>query len=91
MNITHTYDADLDICLKSPNGSQIELVNGKVEVVIILPTQYCITGGGAITSGSAPFTGNYAPEQAFSGLSGSANGTWNLVVVDDVKFDWEHY
>ncbi|MBP6513058.1 MAG: T9SS type A sorting domain-containing protein, partial [Bacteroidia bacterium] len=38
--------------------------------------------GTAIGSGVAPFTGNYVPQQAFSGLTGSANGTWRLRVSD---------
>ncbi|MDG2370356.1 MAG: T9SS type A sorting domain-containing protein, partial [Flavobacteriales bacterium] len=45
------------------------------------------TGGSAITSGSAPFTGTYAPEEAFTGLSGTANGTWTLSVYDDAGGD----
>lgn len=87
ININHTYDADLDIFLKAPNGSQIQLSTDNGGSGNNFTNTVFITGATAITSGSAPFTGNFAPEQAFSTLTGSANGTWNLVVVDDAGDD----
>src|SRR6185295_10859097 len=45
-------------------------------------------GGAAITSGSAPFTGTFAPQQAFSGFNGlNPNGNWNLNITDMANTD----
>ena len=87
MNINHTYVADLDVFLKAPNGSQIELTTDNGGSGNNFTGTVFVTGAAAITSGSVPFTGNYAPEQPFSSLTGSANGTWNLVVKDDAGND----
>ncbi len=81
-SLTHTYDGDLKIELVAPNGSAIILasgVGGSGDNFIRTKFQ---TGGTAIASGAAPFTGTYAPSQAFSGLTGSANGTWGLRITD---------
>ncbi len=83
LNITHPYVADLDIFLKAPNGSQIELSSDNGGSGNNYTNTVFETGGSSITSGSAPFTGTYSPEQPFSSLTGSANGTWYLVVEDD--------
>ena len=41
-----------------------------------------------ITSGSAPFTGSYQPEQPLSVLDGlNAAGDWQLEVIDDAGID----
>ena len=81
-SLTHTWDADLKVELLAPNGSVITLaagVGGSGDNFI--RTRFMNTGT-AIGSGVAPFTGNYVPQQAFSGLTGSANGTWRLRVSD---------
>lgn len=81
-SLTHTYDGDLKIELIAPNGSFITLANsvgGSGDNFIRTKFQ---TGGTGIANGAAPFTGTYAPSQAFSGLTGSANGTWGLRITD---------
>lgn len=93
-NVTHTYDADLVFTLQAPDGSRITLVNQKGGGGENFVNTLITTGGAALGSGSAPFTGSYAPEQAFSGLTGSAQGTWKLIIADtagaDIGFlqDW---
>ncbi len=87
INITHTYDADLDIFLVSPNGGALELVtdvggaNNNFQT-----TCFTATAGTAVTAGSAPFNGTYRPEGSFAncinvGVNG--NGTWYLCITDD--------
>lgn len=88
LNINHGFDGDVNISLKCPNGTVINLSDdngGSGDDYI----NTCFTNsGGSITLGTAPFTGSFTPEQALSGLSGcTANGTWSLVVTDDAGLD----
>ncbi|MBL0341999.1 MAG: T9SS type A sorting domain-containing protein [Bacteroidetes bacterium] len=87
ININHGYTGDMDIFLKAPNGSQIELSTDNGAGGNNYTNTVFVTGAASITTGAAPFTGNFAPEQAFSTLTGSANGIWNLVVKDDAGSD----
>lgn len=84
VNIYHTWVQDLDISLIAPNGSTINLSsdNGGSGSNYI-NTVFTASGLISIISGTAPFTGNYTPEEPFSNLSGSAVGNWTLKVVDD--------
>ncbi|MBL7915561.1 MAG: proprotein convertase P-domain-containing protein [Bacteroidia bacterium] len=87
INITHQFNADLDIFLKAPNGSQIELSTDNGGSGQNYVNTLFQTGGGSITAASAPMTGTFAPEQAFSTLTGTGDGTWSLVVKDDAADD----
>ncbi|HEY1040355.1 MAG TPA: proprotein convertase P-domain-containing protein, partial [Bacteroidia bacterium] len=87
INISHTWDSDLDIFLRCPSGTLLELStdNGGTGDHY---TNTCFVPAPAtnITAGSPPFTGNFLPEGAggLGALSGcTANGTWTLVVTDD--------
>jgi Zn-dependent metalloprotease/subtilisin-like proprotein convertase family protein len=81
-SLTHTYDADLRIELIAPNGSVITLASGVGGAGDNFIRTRFTTTGTAITNGTAPFTGNYTPQQAFSNLTGTANGTWVLRITD---------
>ncbi|MBP7809015.1 MAG: proprotein convertase P-domain-containing protein [Bacteroidia bacterium] len=88
ISISHTYNQDLDISLKAPNGTIIDLSsdNGGTGDNYT-NTSFGYTGG-PITSGSAPFTGSFTPEQSFSNFTGTTNnGTWSLIVADDASAD----
>lgn len=96
LNITHTYTGDLDITLYAPDGSSIDLSSDNGGGGNNYTNTVFTSGvGTAITSGSAPFTGNYTPEVAFSNLTGTANGNWKLKIADDYSgdigdlLDWE--
>ncbi len=52
-----------------------------------LTTTFIPSASTSITDGSAPFNGTYSPEQDFSNLTGSADGTWTLSVYDDGNGD----
>lgn len=86
VNITHTWNADLDIFLVAPNGSQIELStdNGGNGDNYTATFQ---TGGAVLPTGNSTINGTFAPEQAFSNLTGAASGIWTLRVVDDEGSD----
>jgi subtilisin-like proprotein convertase family protein len=84
VNINHLWVQDLDISLIAPNGSTINLSsdNGGSGSNYI-NTVFTASGLMSITSGTAPFTDIYTPEEPFSNLTGSAVGNWTLKVVDD--------
>jgi len=89
MNITHPYDADLDISLVHPDATSINLSsdNGG-SGNNYTNTNFDDAAATAITAGSAPFTGTYRPEVALSAFDTKAtNGTWNLKVADDATGD----
>lgn len=88
-NITHTFDADLDIYLISPLGTRIELStdNGSSGDNFI-NTVFDDEASTPITSGTAPFTGSFIPETPLSALDGqSTQGTWTLEIYDDATGD----
>lgn len=89
LDISHTFDADLDVFLIAPDGTRVELFTD-------------VGGGGAnfigtildddaptsIVSGSAPFTGAFRPEGLLADFNGiSPNGTWQLEIGDDAGGD----
>jgi subtilisin-like proprotein convertase family protein len=89
INITHTWDSDLDIFLIAPNGTRIELatdVGG--ESNNFTDTIFDDEAATAITAGTAPFTGSYRPEGPLSVLDNlSAEGDWTLEITDDAGDD----
>lgn len=89
LDITHTYDGDLDIFLVSPGGDRVELVTdvgGTGEDFD--NTIFDQESANPITSGSAPFIGDYRPEGDLSALYGTfSSGDWILEVTDDAGGD----
>ena len=85
--ITHPNDADLDIYIRHPDTTQVELSTdnggtGDNYIDTVLDDEAATP----ITSGSAPFTGRFRPEGSLATLDGKAvNGTWTLRVSDDTK------
>jgi len=89
IDITHTWDADLDITLTSPAGTVVELTsdnggNGDNFTATIFDQE----ATGSITAGTAPFTGSYIPEGDLSTIYGEmSGGDWILTIVDDADAD----
>ena len=89
LTIYHSYDADLDVRLEHPDGTQVQLFaevggSGDNFVDTVLDDD-CVT---PIISGSAPFTGCYSPEGSLSDLAGkSCAGEWKLRVYEGVGGD----
>ncbi len=82
-SLTHPYVGDLKMELYAPNNSFITLVNkrgGNGDNYI--NTVFTMNATTPITSGTAPFTGQFLPEESFTNLTGTANGTWRLKVMD---------
>ena len=92
LHLTHTFDADLNINLISPDGVSVELSSGNggtgdnYGVSCNLRTIFDDGGPSFINSGVAPFAGTFKPEISLSilnGKSGTAvNGTWILRIRD---------
>ena len=83
INITHPYDADLDIYIIAPDGTRVELVTdvGLFEENFI-DTIFDSEAAESITSGQAPYTGSYRPEGNLAELYGKEmSGTWTLEVT----------
>ena len=89
LNISHSFDADLDVYLIAPDGTRVELftdVGGSGDG--FTNTILDDAAGTAISQGTAPFTGSYRPEGKLSDFSGkSLRGTWKLEVTDDSAWD----
>jgi subtilisin-like proprotein convertase family protein len=89
MNATHTYTGDLDIFLVGPQGQRVELStdnggSGNDFTGTVFDDEATIS----ITSGSAPFTGNFRPEGSLASLDDiSSAGTWQLEITDDAGSD----
>jgi CubicO group peptidase (beta-lactamase class C family)/subtilisin-like proprotein convertase family protein len=84
LNITHTFDQDLKISLISPSGTRVLLVSrrggsGDNFTSTVLDDQ----ATAPISTGTAPFTGSFRPEQPLAAFNGQRpNGTWLLEVWD---------
>ncbi len=101
INVTHTYLSDLKIFLVSPDGRSICLVDGAGGSGDNFTNTIFADGGAAIGSGSAPFTGVFAPlgiapfcvsgntlYASFSTFSyASPIGDWALRVYDKAAGD----
>ncbi len=84
LNITHTWDADLELVLISPKGTEIKLSNRRgFSGDNFATTVFDDSAGTPIGSGSAPFNGTFRPDEPLSILNGElANGTWTLRIRD---------
>ena len=85
VDITHPWNADLDLFLISPTGTTITLIkdhglDGENFTNTVFDDE-ALTG---IINGHAPFRGSYRPQQPLYTLDGeSPGGTWTLRVQDD--------
>ena len=88
INITHTQDRDIDCFLAAPDGTLIELTtdNGGTGDNYT-NTVFRNDASTSITSGTAPFTGNFRPEGSLWRVNNgqNGNGTWQLRVIDDAN------
>ncbi|MGB2820667.1 MAG: proprotein convertase P-domain-containing protein, partial [Phycisphaerae bacterium] len=89
LDITHTFDGDLEVYLYSPAGTQVELFtavggSGQDFTGTVLDDE----AGTPITAGTAPFGDRFRPEGLLGALDGErVNGTWVLEVRDTVAGD----
>lgn len=85
-SIVHPNVSDLRVTLRAPDLSTIDLVDQRGGLgANFMNTTFSSAGVAisTITAAQAPYsTTTYTPEQAFSTLTGLANGTWTLFVRD---------
>ena len=89
LNITHTWDSDLNIWLRSPTGFFFLLSddNGAAGDNYT-NTCFSSTAVTNVIAGVAPFTGSFLPEAPINTLAGQQlNGVWTLFVGDDAGGD----
>jgi len=89
IDVTHTYDGDLDIYLISPSGTRVELTtdNGG-SGDNFQGTIFDDEAGTDISAGSAPFAGSYRPEGSLTAIDGETSaGDWKLEITDDAGGD----
>lgn len=85
INITHTWDSDLEIKLVAPDGTIIPLsIQRGGSGANYNGTCFLGTATTAIGSGTAPFAGNYRPDGSLGAANNgqNANGIWKLSVQD---------
>lgn len=82
-SLVHTYDGDLVISLMAPDSSLMILSqsNGSAGDNY-LSTVFTPSATNQIQFGTAPFTGNYLPQESFDSLTGPSNGNWRLIISD---------
>jgi subtilisin-like proprotein convertase family protein len=90
LNITHTYDSDLNIDLIAPDGTDIMLlsyVGGSGDNFTNTCFNQTVTT--SIVSGSAPFSGTYKPMNTLGNVNNgqNGNGVWKLRIVDTYASD----
>ncbi len=89
LDITHTYDGDVEVYLIGPDGTKIDLcvghgASGQNFIGTILDDQASIP----ISEGSAPFTGSYIPDESLSTYNDlPITGNWVLHIFDNAMND----
>jgi MYXO-CTERM domain-containing protein len=89
LDITHTWDSDLEITLTSPAGTSVILSdNNGGSGDNYTDTVFDDEAVTPIGNGSAPFTGSFIPDNPLSTFDGElATGTWALLIVDSAGAD----
>jgi subtilisin-like proprotein convertase family protein len=89
LDITHSFDDDLDVFLISPKGTQVELFSGVGgQFNNFTNTTLDQDADVPITEGTAPFTGTYQPEGLLTDfLNENPNGVWRLLIRDTEEGD----
>jgi subtilisin-like proprotein convertase family protein len=90
INLTHTWDSDMNIFIVAPDGTtgMLSLGNGGSDDNY---TNTCFdqTASTPITQGTAPFTGVFKPQGQMGMVNNgqNGNGTWKLRITDTYPAD----
>lgn len=90
IDLTHTWDGDLKVRLKAPDGTIILLANNNGgSGDNFTNTCFVMNAATAIGAGTAPFTGSFIPFQSINTANNNQNpnGIWYLCVTDEVPAD----
>lgn len=90
----HTYDSDLDISLRAPDGTLTKLSNnnGGSSDNYVNTCMREDAVNGEISNAYAPFTGSFYPDETLNKVNNgqNPNATWYLVVIDEAPLDTGH-
>jgi subtilisin-like proprotein convertase family protein len=89
LDVSHTYDSDLQVFLISPAGTRVELfTNVGGGGVNFTATTLDDEAAVSIVDGTAPFSDDFRPEGLLSLLDGqNPYGTWRLEITDTAGGD----
>ncbi|XZE54163.1 S8 family serine peptidase [Planctomycetaceae bacterium SH139] len=89
LDITHTWNSDVEAHLIAPDGTRVLLVTGVGgSSDNFTDTMFDDDAAMSITNGSAPFTGSFRPMEPLSTLvAKDPNGIWTLEVRDYITED----
>lgn len=94
ITIAHSYPADLDVYLISPQGTRVELFTdlcvGPGNDWTEANTGFTLSDNavGSINDACPPGSGTFRPEGSLAAVAGeNANGAWKLEVTDDAFLD----
>jgi subtilisin-like proprotein convertase family protein len=84
VNITHPWIGDLDLMLISPSGKSVLLVANSIDDGLNYTNTVFDDGASlSISSGVAPYTGTFRPEELLSSFNDEfSSGNWTLKAVD---------
>jgi subtilisin-like proprotein convertase family protein len=89
LNITHTFDGDLEVYLTSPSGQRVELIH-RIGASGDNFTGTTLNDEAAtrIDAAAAPYTGSFKPMNPLSAMDHTnPNGAWTLEVFDRASGD----
>jgi subtilisin-like proprotein convertase family protein len=85
LNITHTWNSDLNVFLISPSGTQVNLFSG-IGGDGDNFTNTCLsqTATTSINFGNPPYTGQFKPQETIGNFNSNqnGNGVWKLRIID---------
>ena len=90
LDISHTWDGDLEINLVSPSGVSLDLSSNNGSLGDNYTNTVFQDGAPSITTGSAPFTGTFSAEggsMATTFAGEDVNGNWSLNICDGASGD----
>ena len=89
LNLNHTWNADLNVSLVSPDGTSVNLFSG-IGGGNDNFTNTCLNQSAtqSINSGFAPFTGVFKPQETIGNFNNGQNGSgiWKLRILDTYAF-----
>jgi serine protease len=88
IDVKHTFDNDLLVHLKGPDGTDVILVNRRGGAGDNFKTLFDDEATQTLWNGTAPFAGSFRPEAPLSAFDGkNARGTWQLIIEDRQRGD----
>ncbi|WP_309641329.1 CotH kinase family protein [Flavobacterium sp.] len=90
LNISHTYDSDLNVFLIAPDGTTVNLFSG-IGGGNDNFTDTCLNQSSTnlINTATAPFTGTFKPQETLGNCNNgqNGNGVWKLRIIDTYAQD----